>query len=134
MSCYWDIEFSAIGSNDRIRELGNTVGKLEFDDAHWQELSIEIIFRNQRSLFHHVETYKMVAGFVAVHASRNYYGNEAMSELIARFSDLTFQGMISTDAQEESYTLFEGRDGEMTIEYCQNTYRDDDPLLRGDAR
>jgi hypothetical protein len=134
MSCYWDIEFSAIGSNDRIRELGSTIRKLEFDDVHWQELSRELILRNEPSLFHHVEAYKLVAGFVAVHACRNYYGNEAMSELIARFSDLTFQGMISTDAQEESYTLFEGRDGEMTIEYCQNTYRDDDPLLRGDAR
>ncbi len=56
-----------------------------------------------------------------------------MSELIARFSDLTFQGVISTDAQDESYALFEGREGKMTIEYRENTYRECDPLPRREA-
>lgn len=133
MSCYWDIEFSAIGPNDRTTELERTVQALKFDDDHWKELSRPLILRNEPLLFHHVETYKLASGFVAIHARRNYYGNEAMSELIARFSDLTFQGVITTDTREESYTLFEGREGEMTIEYCEYTYREGDPLLRGES-
>lgn len=130
MSCYWEIEFSAIGPNDRTRELECTVPELKFEDDHWKELLRQLTLRNESLLFHHVETYKLAPGFVAIHACRNYYGNEAMSELIARFSDLTFQGVISTDTQGESYTLFEGREGEMTIEYCEYTYGECDPLLR----
>ena len=55
-----------------------------------------------------------------------------MSELIARFHDLTFQGTISTDIQDNSHMLFEGRDGEMTIEY-RETQSEGDPILRGEA-
>jgi len=55
-----------------------------------------------------------------------------MSELIARFHDLSFQGVISTDIQDDSYMLFEGRDGEMTIEY-RETHCEGDPILRGEA-
>jgi hypothetical protein len=113
--------------------LERTVQALKFDDDHWKELSRPLILRNEPFLFHHVETYKLASGFVAIHARRNYYGNEAMSELIARFSDLTFQGVITTDTREESYTLFEGREGEMTIEYCEYTYRECDPLPQGAA-
>ena len=106
MSCYWDIEFSAIGPNDRTRELERTVQALKFDDDHWKELSRPLILRNEPLLFHHVETYKLASGFVAIHARRNYYGNEAMSELIARFSDLTFQGVITTDTRAQASPHF----------------------------
>jgi hypothetical protein len=132
MSCYWDIEFSAIGSMDRIAGLGRTIRELEFDADYWEELARGRTLRNKPSLFHHVETHKSGPGFVALHACRNYYGNEAMSELIARFHDLTFQGTISTDIQDNSHMLFEGRDGEMTIEY-RETQSEGDPILRGEA-
>ncbi len=57
-----------------------------------------------------------------------------MSQLIARFSDLTFQGVISTDAQGESYTFFEGREGEMTIEHRENTFREHETPLGNEVR
>lgn len=132
MSCYWDIEFSAIGAIDRVKELERTLPLLKCDDDYWKELLGKLPFRNKPSLFHHVEVHQSGPGFVGIHACRNYYGNEAMAELIARFGDLTFHGVISTDAQDECYTLFEGRDGEMTVEYCENTHREADIASQGE--
>lgn len=71
MSCYWDIEFSAIGPNGRTRELECTAPELKFDDDHWKELSKQLPLRNEPKLSHHVETYKLAPGFVAIHACGN---------------------------------------------------------------
>ncbi len=67
MSCWWDIDFSAIGAEPIVRELREKISDLEFEDG--------------ARLFHHVEVVKSAPGLVLVHASRNYRGEAAICEL-----------------------------------------------------
>jgi protein gp37 len=58
-------------------------------------------------------------------------GNGAQAGQLIRMKPIVC--VISTDAQDETYTLFEGRDGEMTVEYCENTYAEKRPQSSGRA-
>jgi hypothetical protein len=65
--------------------------------------------------FSHVKIISSLPGFVVVHASRNYHGAAAISELIARFPDLLFHGSLHSDVGYDHYTIFEGRGGEAEL-------------------
>ena len=101
MSCWWDIDISAIGAEPIVQELREKISYLEFEDG--------------ARLFHHVEVVKSAPGLVLVHASRNYRGEAAICELIALFPDLTFQGSLWSDVGSDQFTLFEGRQGETIL-------------------
>lgn len=53
---------------------------------------------------------------MVVHASRNYHGAAAISELIARFPDLLVHGSLHSDVGFDHYTIFGGRDGEAELQ------------------
>jgi hypothetical protein len=53
-----------------------------------------------------------IAGFIVIHASRNYHAEAAICELISRFPDLAFHGSLYSDMGYGHYTLFEGCGGE----------------------
>jgi hypothetical protein len=98
MSCWWDLHFSVIGPETMTEELRSTLSSLKFDD--------------DKALFHHIEIVSYIPGFIVVHASRNYHGGDAIAELIARFPELSFQGLLHSDVGYDHYTLVQGRDGE----------------------
>lgn len=102
MSCWWDLDFSVIGSEPITEELRSRLPGLKFDD--------------DTPLFHHVEVVSYVPGFIVVHASRNYHGGAAIAELIARFPELSFQGLLHSDVGYDHYTLVQGRDGEVEFQ------------------
>jgi hypothetical protein len=102
MSCWWDLDFSVAGPEPFIDQLRAALPHSKFDDG--------------ARLFHHVEIVSSIAGFIVIHASRNYHGAEAICELIARFPDLVFQGSLHADNGHDHYTLFHGRSGETTTQ------------------
>jgi hypothetical protein len=102
MSCWWDLDFSVTGPEPLAEQLKENLSGLKFDDG--------------ARLFHHVKVVSSLPGFVVVHASRNYHGAAAISELIARFPDLLFHGSLHSDMGYDQYTVFEGRDGEAELQ------------------
>lgn len=102
MSCWWDIDFSVTGPEPLTEQVKEALPALRFDDG--------------ARLFHHVDIKSSLPGFLVVHVSRNYQGGEAISELAARFPELSFQGCLHSDMAYDQYTLFYGESGETTVQ------------------
>ena len=100
MSLWWDLDFS--GAESLISSLKEKLATITFDDG--------------ARVFHHVEIIISLPGFVVVHGSRNYHGGAAICELVAQFSELSFQGSLHSDMGYDQYTLFYGQHGETTFE------------------
>jgi hypothetical protein len=96
MSCWWDVTFCAIGSNERLEELKSdiwnrydSVGKVEF----------------------------LGVGVLCATLDKNYGGEEAIKKMVAAFQDLDFIGtlvLLQSLGYEEgfAYETFVGMDGE----------------------
>jgi len=104
MSCWWDIDFTVIGP-----ELAGE------QDQFTEKTMSEMRFEGGAKLFHYVEIVAGLPGYRVIHASRNYYGEPAIEELITRFPNLTFIGSLHSDSTYEHYTLFYGRGGQATF-------------------
>src|SRR2546423_15142805 len=104
MSCWWDIDFSVTGP------------ELTDEDDQFNEKTLsEMRFEEGAKLFHHVGILGGGVGYRAIHASRNYYGGLAIEELIARFPNLNFLGLVPMDGGLYPYKLFYGHGGWGTL-------------------
>ena len=102
MSNWWDLDFSVAGPEPRVEELKAKLPKLTF--------------YGDVLLFHHTEIVHETGSFVVIDAARNYWGLEAVSELVALFPDLTFHGSAWCTTGYDHYWVYDGRDGEIAIQ------------------
>jgi hypothetical protein len=111
MSSWWDIEFTVSGEPARVAEFWQRLPDETTGFAGWRTAM-------NSPLFHHLEVIRQDEGSLTIKASRNYYGGEAIEEMILRNSDLVFtEGVLSHESAVQpmgTYYEWEARNGDFT--------------------